>query len=258
MSVEAISWVLNHSTTIGTHRLVLIGIANHADPDGANAWPAIATLARYARVSERTVQRCLADLVEHDHLSVQVKAGGLKHHRDDRRPNLYRINGVTAVSPRQEPRGDRSSVHEVTDEAARGDTAVSPEPSLEPSKEEPSSTSTRTPQLPLVPDTPFEDFWQTYPKRNNKRLGRGTCETLWEKLNPEDRSAALVGAMNYADAVGLDLTIACDPERFLRRRAWEDWQEPAVPDVRRNGNRRLSTVEESAWNILNATGEAIR
>ncbi len=50
MSIEAISWALNLAP-IPTNRrdasslaIVLVGLANHADPDGRNAFPAVATL----------------------------------------------------------------------------------------------------------------------------------------------------------------------------------------------------------------------
>lgn len=134
MSVESMALVLRHSRSKGTDKVVLIGIANH-DGDGG-AWPAIATLARYANVSERTVQRSIESLVALGELEVLENAGGKAGMRADRRPNLYRItlDEVTPTSPRQghgvtslTPRGDIPDAHGVT--------PTSPEPSLEPSKE---------------------------------------------------------------------------------------------------------------------------
>ena len=40
-------------------KLVLVGPANHAGPDGVGAFPSVATLVRYAGPSERTVRTCL-------------------------------------------------------------------------------------------------------------------------------------------------------------------------------------------------------
>lgn len=124
--------VLHHSRAKGTDKLVLIGIANH-DGDGG-AWPAIKTLAKYANVSERAVQRSIASLVQMGELEVLENRGGKPETRGDRRPNLYRIlihNGVTHMSPRTDhgvtsatPRGDAHDAHGVTH--------TSPEPSLEP------------------------------------------------------------------------------------------------------------------------------
>jgi hypothetical protein len=63
MSIEAINWALNHAP-IPTDRknasslaIVLVGLANHADSEGRNAFPAVKTLVRYTRLKERTVSR---------------------------------------------------------------------------------------------------------------------------------------------------------------------------------------------------------
>jgi hypothetical protein len=67
MSVEAISWALNLAPIprdSGGKRnpackAVLIGLANHAGPDGTGAFPSIRTLVRYTDLSERTVVTAL-------------------------------------------------------------------------------------------------------------------------------------------------------------------------------------------------------
>jgi Helix-turn-helix domain len=67
MSIEAITWALNGAPiptgrNASTLAFVLVGLANHADPDGHNAFPAVATLVRYTRLSERSVHYALRDL----------------------------------------------------------------------------------------------------------------------------------------------------------------------------------------------------
>lgn len=54
-------------------RLVLVAIAAHTNRDG-EAWPSVATIAEYAGVSTRTVQRCLAKLVRLGRLVVRQVA----------------------------------------------------------------------------------------------------------------------------------------------------------------------------------------
>ncbi|WP_327009478.1 helix-turn-helix domain-containing protein [Dactylosporangium sp. NBC_01737] len=54
-------------------RLILVAIAAHSNRDG-DAWPSVATIAEYAGVSARTVQRCLAKLVELGRLVVRQVA----------------------------------------------------------------------------------------------------------------------------------------------------------------------------------------
>jgi pyocin large subunit-like protein len=67
VSVEAISWALNLAPVPANRggqpssacKFVLVGLANHAGPDGTGAFPSVATLVRYTGLSERTVRTCL-------------------------------------------------------------------------------------------------------------------------------------------------------------------------------------------------------
>jgi hypothetical protein len=67
VSVEAISWALNLAPVpagrggkpSSASKFVLVGLANHAGPDGTDAFPSVATLVRYTGLSERTVRSCL-------------------------------------------------------------------------------------------------------------------------------------------------------------------------------------------------------
>ena len=129
MSVQAISWVLDHSPSKGTERLVLLSLANHAHDDGSHAWPAVATIGREANVSERSVQRALRALEE----AGAILADGLapdERLRRDRRPTMYRVlmpRGDAGVAPLE--------ADGVTTTASRGDEGVTQtviEPSIEP------------------------------------------------------------------------------------------------------------------------------
>lgn len=84
MSVLASSWVWRYAQAGGTALIVLLAIADHADDDGF-AFPSIATLARKARLDERTVQRIIRRLVDLGALQiVEATTGG-------RRSNTYRL-----------------------------------------------------------------------------------------------------------------------------------------------------------------------
>ncbi len=95
MSVEAISWALNLAPMPSDRggkrnpacKAVLIGLANHAAPDGKEAFPSVRTLIRYTDLSERTVQTAL-DRLEGDGIirpcDPAVVAAKIK--RADRRP----------------------------------------------------------------------------------------------------------------------------------------------------------------------------
>lgn len=129
MSVEAMATVLHHSQASGTAKVVLIGIANHAGDGGA--WPSIASLAKYARVDERTVQRAIRKLEELGEIRVHAQSGGTRSTQDRYRPNRY---DILVVCP---PDCDRSMAHRCADDEApetpeeapiRGDVDVTPHP----------------------------------------------------------------------------------------------------------------------------------
>ncbi len=70
VSVEAISWrsiwPLSRPIRAGQPssacEFVLVGLANHAGPDGTGTFLSVATLVRYTGLSERTVRTCLERL----------------------------------------------------------------------------------------------------------------------------------------------------------------------------------------------------
>ncbi len=72
---------------------MLVGLANHACPDGTGAFPSVATLVRYTGLSERTVRTCL-DRLEAAHIiqpcDPDIVAARIK--RADRRPQGWDLN----------------------------------------------------------------------------------------------------------------------------------------------------------------------
>lgn len=75
LSVQAISWVLEHSESRLGSRHVLISIANHAKADGTGAWPSVSTISRESRLSEREVRYALRDLEKSGELKTQKAKG---------------------------------------------------------------------------------------------------------------------------------------------------------------------------------------
>jgi DNA-binding MarR family transcriptional regulator len=95
VSLEAIVWVLNQHIEPAGHKMVMIGIANHVDPDGKNAWPSMKTLARYASLSERRTQTIIQELAERGLIEREIQQGGDRRVPDDKRPNCYSILGMS-------------------------------------------------------------------------------------------------------------------------------------------------------------------
>lgn len=85
----------------GTELIVLLALADFANPISELAWPSVETLAKKARRSARTVQSTLRALAEAGHISPQGTHGR-------RGPVVYRIHPVTAAKsdgPAVDPQG---------------------------------------------------------------------------------------------------------------------------------------------------------
>ncbi|MFD6855993.1 helix-turn-helix domain-containing protein [Rhodococcus sp. NPDC060090] len=137
MSIEAITWTLEHAAipsptppgmpSAPALTLVLLGLATHASRCGEDAYPSVRTLARYARMSERQVQRCLSTLVELELITRgDQERVAATISREDRRPICYDLcmPRGDALSPRPKSRGDMRVPDGVTAEHERGDTDV--------------------------------------------------------------------------------------------------------------------------------------
>ncbi|MYW94200.1 helix-turn-helix domain-containing protein [Amycolatopsis rubida] len=115
MSIEAINWALKHARIPTDRRdssslaVVLIGLADHADPEGRNAFPSLTTLTVYTRLSERSVRYALRNLEQLGLIrSANPMIVAAHVRRDDRRPNGYDL-AVAAPSGQSAHRKHRSS-----------------------------------------------------------------------------------------------------------------------------------------------------
>ncbi|GEM_PF-6922552 len=116
MSIYCVGLCLTSLTGLSLkEKFILLALCEKADNDGSNAWPSVATLARYAECSERTVQRALSELRQKGWISIARKA-------TQYRPRVYTVN-------LDRLQGCQSVTHQPTTEASRGDTAMAPDPS---------------------------------------------------------------------------------------------------------------------------------
>jgi hypothetical protein len=73
----------------------------------------------------------------------------------------------------------------------------------------------------------FEDVWGLTPKRNGTRQGKKAASDLYVKLSGDDRQKLKVGLINYAKYLkNNSFQNAMDLERFIRKRFFDDYQEP--------------------------------
>lgn len=135
MSAKQVRRVLEHSQSRGGTRLVLLVIAEHAHDDGTGSWPSKSTMAREANMKPRQVQRNLRELEAMGEVHIAPQAGGSKHTRTDRRPNLYTItlaDGESPTTPRAAD-GESSVTERGVISCRNGESPTPPEPSTEPS-----------------------------------------------------------------------------------------------------------------------------
>lgn len=135
MSIEAINWVLNHAPDFAEEDarrrphlvLVLIGLANHADPAGRDAFPSIETLCRYTRLSESTVRRCLQRLLELGTIRLgDPDLRALRIRQKHRRPEVY---DLAMTSPEGVSHGTGQPAADPVDNSADGVSYGHPKPS---------------------------------------------------------------------------------------------------------------------------------
>lgn len=138
MSVEATAAVWAMRNLKGAQKLVLVRIADHADPNGKNAWPSTARLSADCGLSERTVQTAVKQLIAKGVLSCEPQKG--KHGT-----NLYTVH-VKAKPPAES--APPQNLHPA-DSDVRPPQKTTPTPAA--SAPEPSITVSRTVQVPPQP-----------------------------------------------------------------------------------------------------------
>ena len=85
MSIEAFDAVLKAKIDNPAKKAVLIGLANHADPDGRNCRPSVKRLMAYTSLSESTVRTKLSELRKDGIIKITQEAG-------QHRPTVYWVD----------------------------------------------------------------------------------------------------------------------------------------------------------------------
>lgn len=234
MSVQATSWVWEHSTAQGTVLLVALAMADAANREGGSSYQSVATVAAMVRVSERTVQRALRWLEEAGEIEVEAEAG--RHRATSYRFPRMSDPWVTSASPMESwvtsgASGVTPVTLGVTSGVARGDTAMSPEPKTPKNPTTPAPLAQRE-ELTLVEEPEkrtgadthsFSEFWSLYPgPRKREKTG---CASLWARLSDQERTLAMValrldaGSRDWHKDGGQYIPA---PLVWLRRKRWLD------------------------------------
>lgn len=131
MSIEAVHWALDVPVS-GNAKVILIGVANHAKPDGTNSYPSLNTLAEYAFCDRATVRRNLRKL-ESDGWITRAGEGP----RGQARWSLnYDRKSRTVPPPEGVAECDGGVTYGVANGVASGVAPVPPEPTTETDKQQ--------------------------------------------------------------------------------------------------------------------------
>jgi DNA-binding transcriptional regulator YhcF (GntR family) len=262
VSIERVALVLKKSWSVpGTAKLILIGIANH-DGDGGS-WPSIETLAAYAEVDRRGVQRHLATMVQKGILTVHANRGGTDATPVDRRPNRYEIDydyeavstlprGAVSTAQRGGVQGANGAVYKTERGGVRTALTVL-EPSIEPSNNL-FASSQAIEALPLTVvlasslDDDFELFWKTYGKVGSKKKARECWERAIRKAAPEVIQAGLERWVEYW--MSPEAAKQKWPQGWLSEERWND-DPPFAKSVAPKLTNSTAALKQAMLNRMN-------
>lgn len=248
MSIKIMQEAWDHSQVSQGTLLVLLALADSADERSRECWPSIASIAKKARLSERQVQRCIMELVEHCVLVVFPNAGRSGS-------NLFRISEVSNWHGDKMSGGDAHVTGGVTPMSPGGVTPMSPKPSLR-TINEPSSMSdddlfseieTIAPRPTVVAEKrkteeDFDRFWRVFPagRKTDKPKAAAIFGQIvagkHKLISKTDAEAIISGAERYA-ATNPDPQYVPIPKTWLNGARWEDV--PAAPPPTHHGGHRL-------------------
>lgn len=223
MSIEAVSWALNFADVRDPgEALVLIGIANHAGKDGRGCYAGQATLAHYARCSERTLRRKLSAL-EARGVIVRGDQALVDHIPASRRPVVWDLewpgqNGRPVSLSGQVGQGWPDTGDRLAGQMGpTGRSRMADKPEDKPLGE-PSDLKD------LAGSVDFEDFWRAYPRHEK----RAEAVKAWEKAVKRAAPVDIVGgAVRYAGDPNRDPAFTAHASSWLNGDRWEDEPLPA-------------------------------
>lgn len=236
MSILLMSRVFKAPMGGASRKLLALRLADYADDEGRGIWPTVATLAAQTELSERTVQRLLADFVEEGLLVAVAEASGRRGQatRYDMVPEVIgRVStgadgchGVTGDTVSPVVTGDMDDATGDTSDAdgCHHVTRTIREPSrtiIE--RERASGNADSATDGPVRAETMRARMrrvhreWPTFATDSEV-----AAERAWVALTDEQREAAAAGVAGYiAEARRCGRTKFCSFSTYLGEKRWE-------------------------------------
>lgn len=258
MSVQATSWVWNHSQAEGTARLVLLAIADAANREGRNSCQSANTIAEMCRVSKRTVRYKISELLATGELGKEGKNGEYgttvyyfpkmvedapKQGGANSAPGANLAGANSAPGAKSAPEGCKTEPQGVQ-MFAHNPINPSSSKELHPINNAHAHETVGERQRPApgrVNYSPaFEQFWEAYPRKEGKLDAYNAWRSASHFNNPSHLIAA---AGRYRDNPNRDPRYTKTPTRWLNTRGWEDG--PAEPPRPQQPTRVPGWVERA-------------
>jgi Helix-turn-helix domain len=213
MSVQAMTWVFEHSSASLGARLVLLAIANHADRDGRNSWASVKVLAEEAHLSERQTRYSLRELERSGEIvDVEVSRNRTHVYELPRMATLFPVSPEGADIAPADSAGGNMRPRRGQNPAVQG-AHTAPEPSTNPNSNRPMSINRS-----------FGEFWEAYPRK----VGKPKAMLAYKRaLKLASSTAILAGAERYRDDANREDEFTAHPTTWLNRAGWDDAPLPA-------------------------------
>lgn len=228
-----------------SRKMLAVRLADFADDRGKGIWPTVARLSRETELSERQVQRILAEFVDEGLLIVRSKGGG-KHGAGTRYDfdmaaiaRLESPKEVPEPAPEQPSDGchgvTRDTESPVTYETARGD-SMSPqgchhvtqtviEPPVEPSSEREGAREPEGEDQPTeTPQSIERAFWKlVQPWPNLKGMPKQKSLNAWRRLTAGERRAAVECFPRWLELLKANgKSHPAGPYSYITEKLWTD------------------------------------
>lgn len=257
MSIAIMTEVWRDAPVSGTELLILLALADWSDDERRTSFPGIPSLARKARVSERTAKRAIQSLRAAGLVKVTRNAGPSK-------TNLYTIaampqaDGPDCHPPADQPDGpnwpprwatgglsDGPPVSPYTLEDTSEDTSVPPltpqggaggcaagevekrEKQVVPISQHVAPGEVDADDQSISPEVKFEDAWRAYPRK----VGKGAARQAWEKAKKkEDVTVIAQAVQRFADVQRAQDDQSKIPHfsTWLNQERWQDDQSASL------------------------------
>jgi hypothetical protein len=229
MSVQATSWVWDHSQADGAGLLVMLAIADAANKEGAASMQSVPTIAKMTHTSPRHVARCIAALLDMGELE---KTGTSARYST----TVYRLPKMGAdpvyptpdtMSGGQDDTPDIQVTPPLTSDPSTPDTQVT-QPQEATPKNNPTSSSADA-EGASKPDQQWDMWWDLYPRKVGKLQARKAFDKARKDgAKMTDLGGGLERAVEYWTAAETPADKIPYPATWLARGGWEDEHPPVA------------------------------